>query len=214
MSERSIPFSGPMVKAILSGAKTQMRSIGKPVRGFEHHNICKPDMAADPWAVWWHGDVTDCVGVSQECPFGKPGDRLWVQETFMAESRETIHYRADGWGYSDCPNSGWKRSIYMPRWASRITLEITDVRIERLNDISEEDARAEGVSPCTVDPYQFDDEDQSYEAKLARALGPGEFTAKFEFRRLWDKINSKKHPWHSNPFVWVISFKKVPHASR
>lgn len=143
--------------------------------------------------------------------FGRPGDRLWVREThaliwpgeFPPEDMRlcSVEYRADtGAKYPgewpadagsnpDCPK--WSPSIHMPRWASRLTLEITDVRVERLQDISEADARAEGVQPLQMDN--------------------GSYLPSFE--GLWDTLNAKRAPWSSNPWVWVISFKVVPNAT-
>ncbi|MCZ2075333.1 MAG: hypothetical protein LC130_10090 [Bryobacterales bacterium] len=237
MTERPILFSGPMVRAILRNEKTQTRRVVKPVRGFERHNICRPDMAADPWAVWWHGDETDRVGCLQECHYGKPGDHLWVREKWASPDEDKskpgrVAYDADGlcgcWigsgedrdfiahgrilgasGYHECfPENGsttfglgkysdirsgeypsyrygWRPSIFMPRWASRTTLEITDVRVERVQDISEEDAWAEGVRP---------------ESGFAIAA----------YTKLWDKINAKRgYGWDLNPWVWVLEFKRL-----
>lgn len=189
MKERPILFSGAMVRAILDGRKTQTRRIVKPVRGFERHNICTPSMMADPWAVWWHGSEFDRVGCSQECPYGRPGDRLWVRESFTHFGPRYI-YRADYPGdftpISDGIGGPWKPSIHLPRAASRITLGVTDVRVERLNNISAEDAKAEGCDSCT--PYD-------------------------QFRALWDSINGKTFPWASNPWVWVVSFEVKAKAS-
>jgi len=126
----------------------------------------------------------------------------------MAESKDTVHYCADGWDYSDSPNSGWKPSIFMPRWASRITLQITDARIERLNDISEEDAIAEG---CQESPITAEDASglPGLPGAIAKALAGGSFTAKFEYMMLWDEINGKDS-YARNPWVWVISFERIP----
>lgn len=197
MKERPILFSGPMVRAILAGQKTQTRRVIKPVRGFEHHSICKPDMAADPWAVWWHGDITDRVGCMQDCQYGKPGDTLWVREQLTRPDGEQWLYAADRqpvmvrrsdesamvvWAHHKeqayCP------SIHMPRWASRITLEITGVRVERLQEISAADAVVEGCESYT--PYD-------------------------QFRALWSTIHAVDGPngWAANPWVWVVSFRRV-----
>jgi hypothetical protein len=219
MKERPILFSAPMVRAILAGQKTQTRRIVKPVRGFEHHNICRPDMMADSWSVWWHGGVTDRVGCSQDCPYGKPGDRLWVRETWrtrdcfdktspsgIAAKAEAagfrpgapIIYEADGfdrtWGDNDAGDFGAagkiRQSIFMPRWASRITLEITAVRVERLQEITEGDALAEGVDWRAVE--------NSHLGNVRRS----------HFTALWESINGKDS-WTSNPWVWVISVKQI-----
>ena len=218
--ERPILFSGPMVLAILAGTKSQTRRLVKPVRGFEHNDICEIGMphSVYPWAVWWHGPETDRVGCLQECPYGEPGQSLWVREAWAywgpdvtrQESREfkggglgkgwefalemhrkRIIYRAEG---DPDPVNGvhWRPSIYMPRWASRIDLTVTAVRVERVQDISEADARAEG---CHATPS--DD----------TPLGPGMFTAKLDYMMLWDEINGKRAPWASNPLVWVVEFE-------
>ena len=128
------------------------------------------------------------------CPFGTFGDRLWVRETFYNDipgerDLENVYYRADGDCCQQIPEcqcasvgpTPWKPSIHMPRWASRITLEITNVRVERLRDISEEDAKAEGVS------------------LVVKSHRTG-------FVCLWDSVY---HNWQSNPWVWAITFKKL-----
>ncbi len=113
-----------------------------------------------------------------------PGDRLWVRETFQVVPPNTIFYKADK---QNTATKGWIPSIFMPRWASRITLEITNIRVERLQEITEEDARAEGCG----------------------FSGPGSSTPRWNFQQVWGSINGKKHPWESNPFIWVISFKRM-----
>lgn len=153
MTERPIIFNGDMVRAILSGEKTQMRRPVKPQPVFDHD-------AGHPHWVWsnkkgrqvaWRGDIRPFLMVNY-CPFGQPGDRLWVRETFAEHPQfNEIAYRADG----EEPRDGdgfiwqprWLPPIYMPRRLSRIILEITDVRMEQLQDITEDDARAEGVDP-------------------------------------------------------------------
>ena len=161
------------------------------------------------------------------CPHGAPGDRLYVKETHRFEvfSNERFYNDADGYSRStetidvasdpgdrvwyeadgDPPKNleGWtsKRSpLYMPRWASRLTLEIVDVRVQRLNDISEEDARAEGVDAWI---NSFKGGDTYHQNSL---LGAYPTTA---FARMWDAINGKRHPWASNPWVWAITFRRV-----
>jgi hypothetical protein len=191
---------GPLVRAILDGTKTQTRRIVKPVRGYEHHNVCRPDLAADEHAVWWHGEF-QTVGCMQECPYGQPGDRLWVRETFAIVPRtayrcsegvqQTLRpdddhdaaiYR-EGWTRSR-GGFRWRPSIHMPRWASRITLEVTGVRVELLQDINAEDAWREGVA-CSpdVDPVHG-------------------------YRELWEQLHGP-HAWDANPWVWVVSFVRV-----
>jgi hypothetical protein len=189
VKERPILFSSPMVRAILAGTKTQTRRLVKPVRGFEHNNVCRPDMAADSWAVWWHGEF-ERVGCLQTCPYGVPGDRLWVRETWQENTPPSGYiYRADDVaGHID---SGWRPSIFMPREACRLRLEVTDVRVQRLQDISEQDAKAEGVPTRTYTD------------------GRGFEPATLGFRYLWDSINAKRAAWDSNPWVWALTFRRA-----
>lgn len=162
MKERPILFSGPMVRAILDGRKTQTRRVVKPRQGM----------------------LDDWTGLP--CPYGKPGDRLWVRETcYFEQPHGEVIYRADPGSEKalDPEFTGlrWRPSIHMPRWASRITLEIVNVRVERLQDIRVDDARAEGV------------------------------TAKWPvhgFRNLWQSINGFGS-WDANPWVWVVEFRNM-----
>lgn len=265
MKERPILFSGPMVCAILSGEKTQTRRLVKP----QPH-----DNGTGRWT--WVLDSTArkqvgtfCFGIVDSdgdrftdrgreqstyvrCPFGRPGDRLWVRETWaelIAVSPATdrpmpigpgerlidpptkwrnsrgqyswnydgkvVAYRAnsnvefcDGDGFTcefsnreDMPK--WKPSIHMPRWASRITLEVTGIRVERLQAISDDDADAEGVG-------EFDglmDEPDLY--RRAKAMGEAAVDPRVWFAQIWDSINGKRAPWDSNPWVWAIAFKRI-----
>lgn len=229
--ERPILFSGAMVKALLEGRKTQTRRAVKQERKWaDRHPICKPEGMADPWSVWWHGPETDRVGVSQECRYGKPGDRLFVRENGWQPSVPTARelrdgadtwpkyaYDADGLSENDIDDFkrwGWKRrpSIHMPREFSRITLEITGVRVERLQDISEADAVAEG---CQASDFTEGDaadlaiSDSSPEVKaLGQIMKGGTFTAKLDYMMLWDSINGRGSV-AANPFVWVLEFKQA-----
>jgi hypothetical protein len=195
--ERPILFRAAMVQAIMDGRKTKTRRSVKPVRGFEHHSIPKYGMpyAADPGSVWWHSAETERVGCLQECPYGKPGDRLWVKETWSREWKidpeyKEIFYRADDLFFDR--DYRWKPSIFMSRRDSRITLEITDVRVEQLQDISEADAKAEGVEACTAGTSED---------------GPVK-TYRTGFVRIWRDINGPDS-WAQNPPVRVISFRRV-----
>ena len=201
MKERPIIFSGPMVRAILDGRKTQTRRV-----------IKNPPIGIGETPV----DATDLVA-RIACPYGQPGDRLWVRETFYSDnfdypkSRDVsaIEYRAShecrNWE-AGCPcqdengRSCWRPSIHMPRWASRITLEVTGVRVERVRDIAEAGARAEGVEPEQVPAFI------NGEPGMALLLDP---TVCFAY--LWDSINAKRgHPWSANDWVWVVEFKLDP----
>ena len=192
IKEKPIIFSTPMVQAILNGTKTQSRRVIKP-QPYQSYS----SLSWDGNDKSGNGRGTGIIGTNEAglkmwlplvCPYGQAGDRLWVRETFWAMADgKTIYYKATV-PFPNFPFT-WKPSIHMPRWASRITLEITGIRVERVQDISHEDARAEGVIPmtcCLPDAQHY-------------------FTP---FKELWDSINAK-HSWESNPWVWVIEFKKV-----
>ena len=173
--ERPILFNGKMVQSILDGRKTQTR------------RVIKPQPVSNPFPL-------------QRCPYGVPIDLLWVQETWVkwdagiayladclnrhgVESEDSKRCRLD-YGVI------WKPSIHMPRWASRITLRVTDVRVERVQEISEADAQAEGVSAW-------------HDTNNGTVYRP-------EFRTLWDSINAARgFGWDANPWVWVVEFERV-----
>jgi hypothetical protein len=191
MKERPTnPFSGPMVRAILDGSKTQTRRVVKPVRRYEHNNICRPDLVEDPYAVWWHG-VSENVGCFQICPYGTPGDRLWVRETWAVQHEYDAAAPSEigasaRWHYAATEDLGGLRkrpSICLPRRGSRILLEITDVRVQRLQEISDEDARAEGYDRSHAFPREW-------------------------FALLWERIHGSGS-WHANPWVWAITFQRL-----
>ncbi|MRR49332.1 MAG: hypothetical protein EG825_00195 [Rhodocyclaceae bacterium] len=206
MKERPILFSSPMVRAILDGRKTVTRRVVKPkhLSYIDEHQGFREDCNAEV------------------CPYGQPGDRLWVRETWAPQAdcegsahrwtaglegsgagpRPITHYRADG---GDPWVSRWRPSIHMPRWASRILLEIAAVRVERLNDISEEDSIAEGVFKKTGTTSVGD---------IVETIDRGEMIytnhgqARMEYKLLWESINGPGS-WAANPWVWVIEFRRV-----
>lgn len=185
MKERPILFSGPMVRAILDGRKTQTRRI-----------IKNPDFYGCPTGDCPHWNQKECdAAMAKSCPYGKPGDRLWVKETFVAPVDGKPVYRASiPYGNLDCHFKPWRPSIFMPRKASRITLEITSIRVERLNDISEEDAKAEGAEIQKETPGGW------------VICGPRIGSYREGYRWLWEQINGADS-WDANPWVWVIEFK-------
>ena len=181
MKERPILFSGPMVRAILSGAKTQTRRVIKP----------QPVYLTDFWTPMWGWkedtimggyDVSWCADAPPEaivefCPYGKTGDQLWVRETHLVTAGGAVLYKAD---HPDLISGYCRPSIHMLRQHSRITLEVTSVRVQRIRDISHQDGRAE----------VFDSLDG--------------------FALLWDRINAKRgYGWHANPWVWAVEFRAV-----
>ncbi len=216
MKERPILFNAAMVRAILSGSKSQTRRAMKPqppefvrVRlgsnSLEHHFF---DDGRDGEVArnWLDRNILSL------CPYGQVGDRLWVRETWMPDAPRdgtwphTSFYGCKGSSLSMIPMvyrrpkhclfrstwsgaelTGWKPSIHMPRWASRITLEITGVRVEKLQDISRGDAMAEG---CPFPNMQDGEDPRQWYADL------------------WESINGKGS-WSANPWVWVIEFSRV-----
>ncbi|KFJ11051.1 hypothetical protein DR66_2018 [Delftia acidovorans] len=208
MRERPILFSGPMVRALLAGTKTQTRRVVKPQPDSTHRGF--PYWHVGGYRASWCRSAADGGPLEPSnpllCPYGQPGDRLWVRETFGHFERNEnfkpgcdVFYRADG----DCLElEPWRPSIHIPRWASRILLEITSVRIERLQDISDEDARAEGMECMAGDPecgYRnyLDKTDQDW------TLSPRE-----SFQSLWESINGPTS-WSANPWVWPLDLRRI-----
>lgn len=213
MKQRPMLFSGAMVRAILEGRKSITRRIVKPQPAWVYNNkipVRTPD--ADP-----DGAI--------RCPYGQPGDRLWVRETFAyyrpfaGEPTSTPIYAADLDHCGQCPiqtpdgevmvspRDGWTPSIHMPRKVSRITLEITGVRVERLQDISEADALAEGVT-WPVPPTLAAQGITEYRPPIDASGVTNLRLAANRYRELWELINGPGS-WAANPWVWVVAFKRV-----
>jgi hypothetical protein len=193
-----------MVRAILDGRKTQTRRIVKPPPANNSTKNTQIDYDADGDCIWWRmpGPM---VAAGAKNPYGVAGDRLWVREMSLPKASGTI-YRAD-YDSKEAASvgafyGGWKPSIFMPRAASRITLEITAVRVERLQDISEADAKAEGI---ILAGSRFDTPHIHNEEEYQRAL---QFGAIEIYKSLWESINSPGS-WAKNPWVWVVEFKKI-----
>ncbi|BBE77397.1 ASCH domain-containing protein [Phytobacter sp. MRY16-398] len=195
MKERGMIFNSEMVRAILDGRKTQTRRIVK--------SDCMDIGEKDDGTLWPWREHDNGGDYWYPCPFGAVGDRIWVRETWAeagASAPELKLYRANypehvPSHYENVPpvdEIRWTPSIHMPRWASRITLEITGVRVERLNAISEEDAMSEGVGHL----YKYDE---------SKPIPKG---AKRRFAELWQSIYGEES-WQANPWVWVITFKRV-----
>ncbi|HFT1550874.1 TPA: hypothetical protein ACH27V_004580 [Klebsiella quasipneumoniae subsp. similipneumoniae] len=217
MKERGMIFNGEMVRAILDGRKTQTR---RPIK-WKQTRFTEIGEREDGTKWPWSEDAEHACDFWHPCPFGAVGDRIWVRETFQGplvheelfeeysaypekfETPEYCEYAADGGvrpEYCDLDDNlrhGWRPSIHMPRWASRILLEITDVRVERLNSISQEDAQAEGLELTGWRPT-YSDPDSGGEV----------MTPYDNFAQLWESIYGEES-WKANPLVWVISFKRV-----
>ena len=220
MGERPILMSAPMVRAILDGTKTQTRRAIRKQFAADAEPAEVAATSPEGWQIsghsglWWD-DAGACIDDAIRCPFGQPGDRLWVRETCRAEElpdwTDGVRYLADdgfvpienteeaaeqwvklgsyGMKFSGSPECRVVPSIHMPRWASRLLLEITGVRVERLQDISEADARAEGC-------------------QLVQAGGTVIDRASDQYAALWETINGPGS-WDANPWVWVVEFKRV-----
>ena len=190
VKERGMIFNDEMVRAILGGNKTQTRRIVEEK---------------------FYGRAVAAELLAKHCPYGQPGDRIWVRETYRVHGKATdvatLVYRAsvrNSWTEQThrvpvevCNkpvSEKWTPSIHMPRWASRILLEITDVRVERLHDMSEADAKAEGATPATY------------------KITPSEAVYRVGFGDIWRGIYGQEN-WLSNPWVWVIEFKRIQGAT-
>ena len=196
MKERPILFSGPMVRAILDGCKTQTRRVINPQ--IPVPQSCGP---GDFLLVDEFGDET-----VKQSPFGAPGDRLWVRETFVVDYEvgegtrggvpPAVFYRATDDGKTNFTPGmeHWKPSIHMPRMYCRLLLDVKAVRVERLQEITEEDATAEGVDAIS----------------LADAPRQATWSRRQDYAQLWDSLNKKRgFGWDTNPWVWVIEFERV-----
>jgi len=227
MKEWPILFSGPMVRAILEGHKTQTR------------RVLKPQPPAEDWLPKMHsefprmvigytgdGKLRNDVGRSGAecswcCPYGAPGDRLWVRESFAkvpasayCHDRSLPHMESGDWwvvykeGW-DRVAPTWKPSIHLPRWASRLTLEVTGIRVERLQDISAGDIGAEGAVEAISNQNG-----EAYKAAMATATSCARKIQRGYlwgiWAERWDSINAKRgFGWDRNPWVWVVEFRRL-----
>lgn len=215
MKERAILFTGAMVRAILNGTKTQTRRVVKGVDPVEDLKFGSADGTRQRRVC------SGAYGPWVKSPYGQPGDRLWVRETWRPHCAGPISaafplgtcvkFRADdalmkpatwtneqgAWCEAHEEDTKWRPSIFMPRWASRITLEIVTVRVERLQDISEADALAEGVPPIDTQVVQSDGS-----IKLFR------LSSRNLYQSLWNQIHGPG-AWDTNPWVWVVGFRRI-----
>lgn len=238
MKELPILFSPPMVRALLDGSKTQTRRVVKP--SLAEREWVEQRASGDFWRCA-DGDPTCYTGVWETseyaqqypilCPYGQPGDRLWVKENYRFTNDldrysatqvaqlcldagykspwAPIHFEADGqrnnWEHTSTPPhkgepvAGKLRpNIFMPRWASRIDLEITGIRVERLQDISEEDAKAEGIEKTP----------SGFWSLYGQGEVDGTYSPRTSYRALWESLNGPGS-WEANPWLWVIEFKVI-----
>lgn len=217
MRERPILFQGAMVRAILDGSKTQTRRVsGLDVINAAPERFTYLGVITGPGEPHYafHDNATGSQTLVR-CRSGLPGDRLWVREAWASVVDgpylpEHYIYRADG--NSDWAH-GWKPSIHMPRVACRLVLEVTEVRVERLQDICEGDALDEGVSAVRTlewDRHHFGEWRMEFDRAVAAGekppVGPLPSSA---YRALWEQINGAGS-WDLNPWVWVVSFRRLP----
>ncbi|ELY2035097.1 hypothetical protein [Enterobacter cloacae complex sp. zbq_9] len=219
MTERGLIFNGEMVRAILDGRKTQTRRIIKDCT-VGRDSISKFIQIEKKFIGCYPEDVPELI--RECCPYGVPGDRIWVRETFQGplfdfeqmeayqedsskfKKPEFCVYKADGkpapefFDADDNLHCGWRPSIHMPRWASRITLEITGVRVEQLKSISEEEARSEGVARLR----------EGFWKHYQPGWTQHQLSARGSFATLWDSIYGSGE-WDRNPWVWVVEFNRI-----
>lgn len=212
-------FNGEMVRAILDGRKTQTRRIIKDCT-VGRDPISKFIQIGKKFIGCYPEDVPELIG--ECCTYGVPGDRIWVRETFQGplfdfeqmeayqedsskfKKPEFCVYKADGkpapefFDADDNLHCGWRPSIHMPRWASRITLEITGVRVEQLKSISEEEARSEGVARLR----------EGFWKHYQPGWTQHQLSARGSFATLWDSIYGSGE-WDRNPWVWVVEFNRI-----
>lgn len=225
MKEHPILFSAPMVRAILAGKKTQTRRIVKSAHVDDA--AVWHDNGDGTWGSGIASGAPGSFGHGEDvrCPYGVVGDRLWVRETWQA-----IHVDPDGdvdaapeipkdsrggwWGlahaatdeqatyHKDDRGFVWRPGIHMPRWASRLTLEIVAVKVQRLQDTTVSEARAEGI-------IERDRPDEFSRESVVAVDGRSYLNVGCAWAGLWDSINGKRAPWALNPWVWAITFRRV-----
>lgn len=237
MNCRPILFGKPMVRALLAGTKMQTRRVVKPMPppgavsfGTYYH--------PDPRPHFWAFDGDALMDFAVPCPYGQSGDRLWVRESWQyynwtEDGEPIIRFAADEsthlpisspdlsdiWATLSDPSNyaihgracdqHWRPSIHMPRWASRITLEITGVRVERLQDISPADCEAEGVQRL---PLQENEPGPWYTADVSAGQVLHSRSTIGAYHKLWGQINGPSS-WAANPWVWVMEFKCIKGGS-
>lgn len=229
VTERPILFSGPMVRAILAGTKTQTRRLVRPQPYRTDKGLSETWTSAAIDGEYLEDDVPLILHRDVGCPYGVPGDRLWVRETwtaavahmhgldacdcgdlnvtfaadgstrYVSDSAITAHEGATGrdWYLPKAAQAGKNvPAMFMPRFASRLTLEVTEVRVQRLQDITESDILAEGVN-CAI------------AAERTGVPWSSLPTLHHAWAACWDSINAKRAPWDSNPWVWAVTFRRL-----
>lgn len=229
MTEKPIQLAAPSVIALLQGRKTVARQAVKfrgPWARFDY-----PHAAPHPVSGWVFADfeltpdrvaqIADPDG-GMKCPLGSPGDKLWVRETWGGDATRGLGYRADHPDWvryqGNGENSPWHPSSNMPRWASRINLEVLEVRVERLHAITEEDAVAEGAIFTDYGKHDFSGgvpgatlvQRRGWSMEPTTSADQCLLDARHAFANLWDKTEGKRRPWDQNPWVWRVRFRRLP----
>lgn len=210
MREHPLLMKGPLVRATLEGRKTQTRRPINPQPSDDIENV-KYDDVADLWLgnTKEDNDLGFCSSWTARCPLGRTGDRLWVRETWAWPGEEEFIYRADQWAEDmvakwktdpNYPQVKWSPSIHMPRRVCRLVLPLVSVRVERVQDITEEGAKAEGIRRTE---NGWTDGATGYDVTSARAA----------FQELWTSIYGQES-WDANPWVWVAEWKEVNKCDR
>ena len=230
--ERPILFSGPMVRAIFAGRKTQTRRVVDPQpqpNGGAGFVPIEPYRTPNNTWNWVIAATGHGCRDPFPCPYGVPSDRLWVREAWARghsltpASGDRVIYRAEGEVEDSSSRGPWRPSIFMPRWASRLTLEVVSVRVERLQEIGEQDAQSEGVDVAQRAAAPGDERRRCVHCGKHKNEHVGSANVCFGsngelysnrtyrggFAGLWDSINGKRAPWVSNPWVWVVEFRKL-----
>ena len=219
MREHQLLMKGPLVRATLAGLKTQTRRPIKPQPDEDILDV-RYDAIADLWLGNTHedNDLGYTSSWAARCPLGKAGDRLWVRETWCLASAESETtptdlrpMRGSRWCYYYATEpdveheeggnrSPWRPSIHMPRWACRLVLPLVSVRVERVQDITEEDAKAEGVERISAGP--------GWECWMGYGPSSSCKTARDSYRSLWISIYGEES-WDANPWVWVAEWEDI-----
>lgn len=224
--ERPILFNGAMVNAILARDKSQTRRVVKlqPDSDSEVMEMAMAPGSGPSWNKWafrFDGKIKQV-----KCPYGKIGDRLWVRENFRLRLDQDHKPPSEDWWKSGCwyeadhenlqPSGcgggcGKQRpSIHMPRWASRILLEITDIRVEHVQNISEYDCREEGIELKACPVCGYTSKDASIQMDHGLCKGPGFPEDREVYKESWNSINEKRdYGWDTNCWVWVVEFKVI-----
>ncbi|MFA5378198.1 MAG: hypothetical protein WC455_20765 [Dehalococcoidia bacterium] len=216
MKKHPILMSTTMIQAILDGRKTQTRRVIKPQPTI---SACGLILHGAEWLEQYMTSENEIVHIGDyskrhRCPYGQVGDHLWCKETWASDCTcenpecNGVIYKA-GYAGKIIPDK-WRPSIFLPRKFSRLTLEITEIRVQRVQEITDKEIQAEGVEVTFFEPGEFGIANPCATGVVDLPNGYTIYTtARGCFTALWNSINGKKYPWESNPYVWAITFKVI-----